>query len=112
MVNIDSLGLGHPTVWACQNTALGGMLLSLAKGLNVELTCSPSGLLLDSLPFSERHVPSISISSLTQQTYDAHIAQSANDKISAVRFEDYYQTYKLIAAYLASLDQLPPAHRN
>jgi Peptidase family M28 len=112
MVNIDSLGLGHPTVWACHNTTLTGMLLSLAKGLNVEVTCSPQNVPLDSLPFSERNVPSISISSLTQETYDAHIAQSEKDKISAVQFDDYYLTYRLIAAYLASLDRLPPVQRN
>lgn len=112
MVNIDSLGLGHPTVWPCENTLQSGMLLSFAKGLNIEVTCSPKYVLLDSLPFSERNVPSISISSLTQETFDAHIAPSASDKISAARFDDYYQTYKLLAAYLVSLDQLPPAHRN
>jgi Iap family predicted aminopeptidase len=88
------------------------MLLSLAKGLTVEVTCSPKDVLLDSLPFSERNVPSISISSLTQETYYAHIAQSEKDRISAVQFDDYYLTYRLIAAYLASLDRLPPVHRN
>lgn len=111
MVNIDSLGLGHPTVWACQDTTLSAMLLSLAKGLDLEVTCAPRGLVFDSLPFSEQNVPSISISSLTQEAFDAHIALTAKDKISAVRFDDYYQTYKLLAAYLASLDQLPAAHR-
>jgi Iap family predicted aminopeptidase len=98
MVNIDSLGLGHPTVWPCQNT-LSGMLLSLARGLKVEVECGPKDyVIFDSESFSERRVPSISITSLTQKTYEAQIVRSASDKISAVHFDDYYETYKLLAA--------------
>jgi Iap family predicted aminopeptidase len=60
----------------------------------------------DSVQFSERKIPSITIHSLTQKTYDAGILHSSKDKISAMKLDDYYQTYRLIAAYLAFLDQV------
>jgi hypothetical protein len=35
----------------------------------------------------------------------AHILHSSKDNISAMRLDDYYQTYRLLAAYVAYLDQ-------
>jgi hypothetical protein len=63
----------------------------------------------DSEQFSARKIPSITIHSLTQQTWNAHILHSSKDRLSAIRLEDYYQTYRLVAAYLTFLDQLPRA---
>jgi len=59
----------------------------------------------DSEQFSARKIPSITIHSLTQETWNAHILHTSKDKISAVRLDDYYQTYRLLAAYVAFLDQ-------
>jgi hypothetical protein len=61
----------------------------------------------DSVQFSDRKIPSITIHSLTQETFDAGILHTSKDRISAMKLDDYYQTYRLIAAYLAFLDQLP-----
>jgi len=59
----------------------------------------------DSAQFSERKIPSITIHSLSQETFDAHILHTSKDKLSAMRLDDYYQTYRLLAAYLVFLDQ-------
>jgi hypothetical protein len=60
----------------------------------------------DSVQFSARKIPSITIHSLNQETWDARILHTAKDKLSAMRLDDYYQTYHLLAAYLAHLDQV------
>ena len=70
----------------------------------------------DSVQFSERKIPSITIHSLTQATFDAHILHTSKDKLAAMHLDLYYQTYSLIAAYVALLDQISdipaeaPAH--
>lgn len=107
MVNIDTLGLGHPVVWDREDKPLTKILLSLAKQLNVEVSCNTSlEFLFDSVDFSERRIPSITITSLTQNAIDAGIAKTPKDKMSAMRFDNYYQSYELLAAYLALLDQV------
>ena len=58
----------------------------------------------DSEQFAARKIPSITIHSLTQETWNARILHTSKDRISAVRLDDYYQTYDLLAAYLAFLD--------
>jgi hypothetical protein len=115
MVNIDTLGLAHPVAWGREgsHSHLVAILLALAKQLNVNATneYDPGRLIFDSEPFSEeRNIPSITVTSLTREAVGANIALTPNDKISAVRFDDYYQTYRLLAAYLVLLDQLSPAH--
>ena len=66
----------------------------------------------DSEQFAARKIPRITIHSLTQKTWEARIIHTSKDRISAMQADDYYQTYSLLAAYLAFLDQvagLPPA---
>jgi hypothetical protein len=63
----------------------------------------------DSVQFSERKIPSITIHSLTQETWNAHILHTSKDKLSVLRLDDYYQTYRVIGAYLAFLDQVAGA---
>jgi hypothetical protein len=58
----------------------------------------------DSVQFAAVNVPSITIHSLSQKTWDAHILHTKKDVISAIRLDDYYQTYRLVAGYLAFLD--------
>jgi hypothetical protein len=50
--------------------------------------------------------PSITIHSLTQKTWNAHIIHSSKDRLSVIRLDDYYQTYRLLAAYVAVLDEV------
>jgi hypothetical protein len=111
-VDRDTLGLARPLIWGRQDRPLTVLLFTLAKQLNVEVTndYDPSRLIFDSAPFSERNIANITVTSLTREAIDANIVKTPKDKISALRFDDYYQTYKLLAAYLVLLDQLSPAH--
>jgi Zn-dependent M28 family amino/carboxypeptidase len=110
MVNLDTLGLGPTKVWASHSdknliNALGYIAQKLnlpVQGINVEQVGST-----DSEQFAARKIPSITIHSLTQETWNARILHGPKDKLSAMRFDDYYQTYRLLAAYIALLDQVP-----
>lgn len=108
MVNMDTLGLAPTEVWTSHSDKrLTSMLLYVAKQLKVPLT----GVNIeqvgstDSEQFAARKIPSITIHSLTLETWNAHILHTSRDKISAIRLNDYYESYKLIAAYIAFLDQ-------
>jgi len=107
MVNMDTLGLGPTKVWlshsdkrltyALVNTA-NQLDLPIA-GINVEQIGSS-----DSEEFAERKIPRITIHSFTQEAFDSRIIHTSKDKISVINFDDYYQTYHLMAAYVAILD--------
>jgi Zn-dependent M28 family amino/carboxypeptidase len=110
MVNMDTLGLAPTEIWASHSDrTLHGALLSVAKqlnlpvtGVNVEQVGST-----DSEQFAARKIPSITIHSLTQETWNARILHTSKDKIAAIRPDDYYQTYRLLSAYIAFLDEMP-----
>ena len=112
MVNMDTLGLAPTEIWASHSDqTLHGALLYVAKqlnlpvaGVNVEQVGST-----DSEQFAARKIPSITIHSLTQETWNARILHTSKDKISAIRPDDYYQTYRLLSAYIAFLDEMPRA---
>jgi aminopeptidase-like protein len=110
MVNMDTLGLAPSEIWASRaNKWLLGIIVGVSKqvdiplkGVNVEQVGST-----DSEQFAARKIPSITIHSLTQETWNARILHTSKDKFTAIRLDDYYQTYCLIAAYIAVLDQQP-----
>jgi hypothetical protein len=58
----------------------------------------------DSVQFAAANIPSIAVHSLSQKTWDTHILRTKKDVISAIAPDDYYQTYRLVAGYLAFLD--------
>jgi Zn-dependent M28 family amino/carboxypeptidase len=109
MVNMDTLGLASTKVWTSHSDKqLVGALAYIAKqlsmpvaGVNVDQIGST-----DSVQFSERKIPSITIHSLTQETFNARILHTSRDKFSAMKLDDYYQTYNLVAAYLVFLDKV------
>ena len=69
-------------------------------GVNVEQIGST-----DSEQFASGKIPRITIHSLTQQAWNARILHTDKDRFSAINLDDYYQSYRLIAAYGAFLDQ-------
>ncbi|HEY1271592.1 MAG TPA: M28 family peptidase [Terriglobales bacterium] len=111
MVNMDTLGLARTEVWASHSDArLTRVLAYIARqldlpvtGVNVEQVGST-----DSEQFAKRDIPRITIHSLTQETWNARILHTSKDTISAMRLDDYYETYRLLAAYVAFLDQASP----
>jgi hypothetical protein len=111
MVNLDSLGTsptkiemdrGAKNLW----NALGSVAAALKLPLGV-VNVHQVGR-SDSDSFQDRKVPTINIHSLTNETFP--ILHSRRDQIEAIQFHDYYDSYLLIRAYLAYLDQvLDPA---
>jgi Zn-dependent M28 family amino/carboxypeptidase len=109
MVNMDTLGLASTKVWARHSDKrLLAVLVYVARQLNAPVTAVNFDQVgsTDSEQFAERKIPSITIHSLTQESWNAHILHTSKDKLSAMRLNDYYQTYRLVAAFVAFLDQV------
>jgi len=110
MINMDSLGLGPTKVWVSQSDpVLVNRLGQLAHSMNLPI----GGMNVDGFgdsdeeSFIREKVCTLTIHSVTPET--SHVLHTSADRPSAVRFNDYYDTYRLLAAYLAVLDtQLVP----
>jgi Zn-dependent M28 family amino/carboxypeptidase len=105
MVNLDTLGLGPTNVWASHaDKQLLGPLVEVASAMKLPLAgVDVDGVgTTDSESFAKYNIPRITIHTVTQQTWP--ILHSAKDNFSAVKMDDYYDTYRLLATYLAVLD--------
>lgn len=105
MVNLDSLGLGPPNVWRTRaDPKLVDLLFRLAQGMSVDVNAVNVERVgsTDSESFRKRGMPAITIHSITQQTFP--VIHSDRDNIARIDRDAYYQTYRLLAAYLALLD--------
>jgi hypothetical protein len=104
-VNLECLGLGPTKVWVHRATpALVSRLSEVASSIHApigEMDVEKIGD-DDSHPFLSAHMPVITLHSMTPDTLN--ILHSVRDKMSAIRAEDYYASYKLAALYLAYLD--------
>ena len=105
MVNMDSLGTsptkvelarGDKRLASALGTVAGSMHLPL-NAVNVHQVGRS-----DSDSFQDRHVPTIAIHSITNETLP--ILHTRRDEMASMRLSDYYDSYRLIAAYLAYLD--------
>lgn len=109
MVNLDSLGLSPTKVWvhhADHMLVVALMALSNAMKLPVaEVDVERVGS-SDSESFASRHIPRITIHSVTQETF--RVLHSSRDTVKELKFEDYYDSYHLLTGYLAYLDQTLP----
>ena len=107
MVNIDSVGTSTTKVETERSSknlidALGRVAGSLkvpVSVVNVHLVG-----ISDSDSFQDRKIPAISIHSITQDTLP--ILHSKRDQIEAIHMSEYYDTYRLVLAYLAYLDEI------
>ena len=104
-VNLECLGMASAKVWLSRaNRELATRIAEVASSLGISL----QGVNVDGVgdddshPFLSAHLPVITIHSVTQDNLS--ILHSRSDRLSAVKFDDYYATYKLIAFYLAYLD--------
>lgn len=106
MVNMDSLGLTPTKVWVSHSdTTLLNDLERVARqfklpleGVNVEEVGTA-----DSESFAKKKIPRITIHSVTQDTLP--VLHSTRDNMDAIQKKDYYDSYRLIAAYLVYLDE-------
>src|SRR5574341_422995 len=106
MVNLDSLGLSPTKVWLSHaDQALAQALNNVAHAMKLPLAAVNVEQVgrADAESFAKRNIPSLTIHSVTQETHP--ILHSAQDRLAAIRMEDYYATYRLVAAYLSYLDQ-------
>jgi hypothetical protein len=105
MIDLDSLGLGPTKIWLTHSDErMAAALKGVANALNLPLEVVNADQVgdEDSTPFRRLHIPTVMLHSITQQTVS--ILHSPNDNIGRIHFSDYYDSYRLIAAYLAYLD--------
>jgi putative aminopeptidase FrvX len=105
MIDLDSLGLGPTKIWlGHSDEKLANMLNGVAASIKLPLGVVNADQIgdEDSASFRKRHVPTVVLHSVTQQTVP--ILHSDGDNLSAIRVDDYYDSYHLIAVYLAYLD--------
>jgi Zn-dependent M28 family amino/carboxypeptidase len=105
VVNLDTLGLGPTKVWASHaDKQLLEPLIEVAAAMKLPLAAfNVDGMgSTDSESFAKYKIPRITIHTVTQQTWP--ILHSAKDNFKAVKMDNYYDTYRLLAAYLAFLD--------
>ena len=105
MVNLDSLALGPTKVWASRaDHVLLSALVAVAQSFSLPLQGMSADQVGkdDTFPFAAKKVPTVSLHSLTQENWQ--IAHTPRDAMAAVRMSDFYESYRLIAAYLAYLD--------
>lgn len=105
MVNFDTLGLSYTRMWLDHgDRALAQHLASVAAAMKLSIgivNVEKVGM-ADSDSFRDAKIPVLTIHSLTQETL--HILHTADDTFSAIKMDDYYDTYRLSALYLSYLD--------
>ena len=106
MITIDTLGLENTQVWA-SDSAPDLVSLFFRVGKAMEL---PVGIMnvdaygnSDGISFKRRGVPILTLHSVSPE--NIKILHSKWDRIEAVDREEYYDSYNLIASFLAALDQ-------
>ena len=108
MVNLDCVGLGMPNIEMTRGDKLLVNAFNLvAKSMQIRfglVNVHDVGI-TDSDSFQDRKIPALSVHSLTQETWRK--LHSSSDRLDAIDVESYYQTYRLVAAFLAFLDTLP-----
>jgi hypothetical protein len=105
MVNLDTLALGPTEVWLTHSDRkLAGALFAMAESMKLRVSVANADRVGDddSHSFMRRKIPTLMLHSLTNPTL--HILHSDDDNLSAVKFDDYYDTYRLLTAFLAWID--------
>ena len=107
MVNMDSLGLSPTKVWAthADKALLDALaLVASASGLPIAAVNVDGLGTADSESFARYQIPRITLHSVTEETWP--ILHSTRDRLDAVKMKDYYDSYHLVAEYLAYLDDV------
>jgi putative aminopeptidase FrvX len=106
VVNIDSLGLTPLKVWAshADHELLEDLARISASAGKPIVSVNIEGGSADSESFARYQIPRITLHSVTQETIS--VLHSPRDKLTAVHVDDYYDSYRLIAQYLAYLDNV------
>ena len=106
MINFDTLGLSSTKVWLSHaDRSLAASLAPVAAAMKLPVAAVDVDRVgtSDSESFRLRRIPSITIHSVTQETLP--ILHSTRDRLDRIRMDEYYDTYRLMAAWCAYLDQ-------
>jgi len=99
------LGLGPTKIWATHaDPPMLFAIAAIAQAMKLPIgvvNVDQVGL-TDSESFAKYKVPRITIHSITQETWP--ILHTDKDKLSAIKMDDYYATYRLLGGYLSYLD--------
>lgn len=105
MVNLDSLGLGPAVIWlsrADKDLARAALQAAMARGARLGSVDVEQVGTTDSETFRDAKIPAITFHSVTQETWK--VINGPGDRWTAVKLDDYYDSYCLLALYLAYLD--------
>jgi Zn-dependent M28 family amino/carboxypeptidase len=105
MIDLDCLGLGPTNVWLKRSDEkLANALNAIANSMKLFVGVVNAEQIgdEDSASFRKHRVPTVMLHSVTLQTLP--IVHSESDNLSLIRVDDYYDSYRLIAEYLAYLD--------
>ena len=105
MINLDCLGLSPTKVWtSISDRALVDALGRVAGTIKLPVAGANADNVgrADSQSYIKVKIPTVTIHSITQETLP--ILHSSRDRIKAIDLDAYYDTYRLLAAYLAYLD--------
>jgi hypothetical protein len=109
VVIMDSLGLTPTKCWPNGSTKeLIIAAATIAQALKLEFTgvnVDKVGT-TDSAPFKEARIPVLSLHSVTQETWTT--INSKKDIWSALSWQDYYDSHRLVSALLVYLDRTLP----
>lgn len=113
MINLDTLGLGPTKIWIGQSDP---RLSNLLNSVAVTMKLPVGGMELNGAGYSDEEsfihekICTLMVHSLTSSTVS--ILHQPADNPSAIQFADYFDTYHLLAAYLAVLDSwdVPEGH--
>jgi len=107
MLNLDTLGLGPTEIWLHDSApGLVKNLVKLAAAMKLPVRNFDVDQFGDSdnRSFKLLHIPVLTLHSVTLE--NLNILHSSKDTLQAMRLDDYYDSYKLIASYLAHLDAM------
>ena len=107
MINLDSLGLGPTEVWVSQSDPrLVNTIAAVAHLINLPIAgMNTNGFgESDEESFIAQKVCTLMIHSITPA--NAHILHRPDDNPTAIHLPDLYDTFRLLATYLPSLDTL------
>ncbi len=106
MVNLDTLGLSDTKVWTTHaDKKMLGLLGAVAKAMDLPIAAVNVDNVgsSDSESFRVKKVPALTLHSVTQENW--MILHTDKDTIQQIKMDEYYRTYRLIAAYMVLLDR-------
>jgi hypothetical protein len=103
-VNLEALGLSPTKVYAeGSDKRLAGILAAVGNALKTPVLAANLPEKNDTArAFAKEKIATISVHSVTQETQK--LLESAQGNVDAVHMDEYYDTYRLLCAYMAFLD--------